>query len=174
MFFPKYSPKKSTAAIKLESLYNGKVNINKWTLVIFGIILAASLVVLAASIGISLSSKPNGLFNESCFSKSCETTLGLKCINKKCICPENQFYIDKCYNRSSFNSICKQNDHCKQDEILICGLISRCTCESNKYWDLSFKKCLPRKKIGEFCDGDQCEYNYACEFGFCSCRNSEL
>lgn len=174
MFFSKYSLKKTNPTKKLESFSDGNIILSKWIIIIFFILFTAFGAILVVSIVISLTKKPNGLYNESCDNRPCEKKLGLKCIEKICLCAVNQFYIDKCYNLSSFNEICKINDHCKQNELLLCGLKSKCNCAKENYWNNDLKKCLPKKSFAEICDGDQCIDNLICEFGFCKCSNSKL
>lgn len=160
----------------LVALNEGKVIVPKWIIAI-GIALIVSIATLfAASIAISVSKKNNGLYNESCDRRNCEDKLGLKCIKKVCLCPENQFYLDKCYKKSTFNEICYLNDHCKQEENLICGITSKCDCSSENYWNIDLRKCLVRKTYMEVCNGEQCKKNsnLVCESGFCICENKFL
>lgn len=172
----KYKVEKSAAVKNLEALNNGQVFVPKWTLVIGIVTLVASAAVFAASIAISVTKKTNGLYKESCENRNCEIKLGLKCIDKICLCPSNQFYLDKCNNLSTYGQRCHQKEHCKSEENLICGITSKCDCELKNYWDIHLKKCFPRKSYSEACNGDECkkDLNLVCDSGLCNCYNKQM
>ncbi|RMZ93301.1 prion-like-(Q N-rich) domain-bearing 25 [Brachionus plicatilis] len=173
MYFPKYSPKKSKAALELEQLNNGKISIPKWIVVAGTILFIGLVAIFAASLAIALTAQPNGLYNQSCSSRSCENKLGLKCIEGTCLCPENHFYLDKCYTPSSLDGICRQDDHCKQDEFLVCGIGSKCSCSYDRYWNGKINRCSLRKTFNEACDGDECQSTFVCQSQICRCLDNE-
>lgn len=168
---PNFKTEKTKAVKNLEALNNGQVFIPKWIIAFGSCILAASVVAFVASIAISVTKKSNGLYEQSCANRDCEKKLGLKCINNVCLCSANQFYLDKCYNLSTFGEICRKKEHCIKDQDLLCDLTSKCGCEPKKYWNLNLKKCLPRKTYSETCNGDECKsgLNLICDSGICVC-----
>ncbi|RNA27013.1 hypothetical protein BpHYR1_047363 [Brachionus plicatilis] len=175
IFRPKYKAHKSEAVKNLEALNDGNVFVPKWALAIGITTLVGLAVVFSASIAISVTKQPNGLYQESCEKRSCEIKLGLKCLNKICLCPESQFYLDKCYNLSTYGEICQKNEHCKSEENLLCGITSKCDCDLENYWNANSKKCVSRKSYLEACNGDECksELSLACQSGICDCQSKQ-
>lgn len=125
----KYKPIKSETVKKLEALSNGRIFVPKWLLAFGFAIFIATALFFIASVVISVIKKPNGLYNESCTYRNCEKNLGLKCINKVCLCTINQFYTDKCQNLSTFGQICRKDEHCIKEQSLVCVITSKCECE---------------------------------------------
>lgn len=169
---------KSLATKNLQTISNGQVLIPKWAVVVGSFIFLGSAAVFTASIAISLSRNPNGLYNETCRSRNCEKTLGLKCINKICQCENKQFYLDSCRNLSSFNEPCNIDSNCLHNQLLQCGIQNKCDCSSENYWNFDLKKCSKKKTFSEVCDGDQCksELKIFCDFTHrqCRCIDSKL
>ncbi|RNA31584.1 hypothetical protein BpHYR1_010100 [Brachionus plicatilis] len=173
---PKYTVQKSQAFKNLEALNNGQVFIPKWVVVCGSIVMTGLVAVFATSIALSVDKKPNGLYNEDCSGRSCEKYLGLKCINKVCLCPEDKFYLDSCRDFSTFNEPCRQKNHCKEEENLTCGLTSKCECSSGNFWNSERKRCVTRKTYYEVCDGNDCkeDLDLICNSGLCSCKNNSM
>lgn len=170
----KYSIKKSDTVEKLEALYNGQIIVSKWVIVVSGFVLFFCAAFFVTSIVVATLKKPNGLYTESCAKRPCEKKLGLSCINETCQCPKNQFYRDRCYNLSTYGEFCYQDKNCRSEELLHCSVISKCDCNSDMYWNIKKRKCVPRKLYNEKCDGDQCKtsLNLTCNLGACACQNS--
>lgn len=158
---------------KLAAFNGEKVIVPKWTIAV-GIAVCLSVASLfIASIALNINKKTNGLYNESCERRNCEDKLGLKCIKKVCLCPENHFYLDKCYKKSTYDEICYLDNHCKKEENLICGIKSKCDCSLENYWNIDLKKCRVRKTFMEVCNSEECKknLNLVCELGICNCEN---
>lgn len=175
-FRPKYKINNSKAAENLEGFTSGNIHIPKWVFVVGLVLSIGCLAIFTGSIIITLNKKPNGLHNQSCASRNCEKKLGLKCIDKICQCTKNHFFLDSCRVLSTYNEPCIKDLNCKQDQSLICGIMSKCDCTKHKYWDNDFGKCLNRKTYGESCNGDNCitDVKLSCQFNKCICFNKEM
>ena len=173
---PKFKIQKSEAAKNLEILGNGKVEISKWIVGVGLISVIGVFAIFVGSMVISLSKKPNGLFNESCELRNCEKKLGLSCIEKICQCPKDHFYLDGCQKLSTYNEICRIDQQCIPNQFLICNIISKCDCPLNKYWNEELIMCKDLKKHGEDCKLNECNWNLnlSCYFKKCECIKKKM
>ena len=171
----KFKIEKSQAVQNLEILNNGQVAIPKWAVVVASTAILASAAIFVASMVIMTNKSRDGLYNETCANRSCAKGLGLKCINKTCLCPDKQFYREKCRDLSTYSEPCQANSECQSTQLLIC-LAPKCGCDKAKYWSSSEKKCVDRKTYNEGCNGDECktQLNLVCDLSAkrCDCTNT--
>lgn len=152
----------------------GYVTIPKWALFLLGLTLALLAGILVAAVDILLNSKSPGLYLETCDKRSCKSGLNLKCINKICTCPSDQYYAASCLNKKNYQQNCLETYQCKESS-MICwdGL---CVCNSTSYWN--GQSCFKRRTYKESCNGDQCltATMLYCNttMGLCTCPKDRL
>lgn len=147
-----WGPLKSKLLIlrRVENL-KGNIRIPTWLAFIIGLFLLLLLAILIASIVIVTTSRKPGLHMEDCIKRSCNTALNLKCIENKCQCESNEYYITKCTEKVGYQKKCQLSLQCF-DELECIG--GNCTCNETTYWTGS--KCVKRKLLKDACNGDQC------------------
>lgn len=129
-------------------------------------------IILVTAVVVVWNGKRPGLYGEDCIGRSCETKLGLKCINSTCLCQLNQYYLKKCNEKKSFGETCHNSiDDCKSGMICFNG---KCGCYKNTTW--SGVKCIQKGSFEDVCDITACDDTkmLSCdsESKFCMC-NSE-
>lgn len=134
-------------------------SIPKWAMVLLLLFLLTLLIILLAAIILNFTSKRPGLYLENCKSRSCETTLGLKCIDSFCQCENDKYYLKKCEPKKDYYENCQLHLQCKSNMICVAG---KCQCEKLYYWNGD--TCLRRYTHNETCEDGQCLLN---TFLFC-------
>jgi hypothetical protein len=140
---------------EVETVRKNQVVIGKHWLVLGALALSAiALIFAAALIVVYYAERPANYF-ESCASRSCLSSLNMKCINKTCVCTSDQYYTKKCIDKKGYLEKCVSlTTHCQNNLNLVCqdGI---CKCSDNYYWTGS--KCSAKVSYSKSCaSDDQC------------------
>lgn len=158
---------------KNTPLKPGYMSIPKWKLVlIFLTIIFLTIILISGSL-VLLSSKGPAGYLYDCKSRSCFPNLGLKCVEGKCQCENEQFFTKICLNKKTNGAACGNSDQCLSSLECRNGI---CQCASNEYWDGI--KCSKMRSYLESCSKNECSsrnYLYCnTTFGSCICPNSRF
>lgn len=120
------------------------------------IVFAIAIAILSGTVFLIKSLQPRpGLYNQSCENTNCLNILQLKCINNKCMCDSNYYYLKSCQKKKSFMEKCKNNlKECNEELKLKC-IDGVCNCDKNSYWD--DKSCQRSKAYFEQCEMNRTE-----------------
>lgn len=139
-----------------------KNNIPSWVgVLLVSLAIFLSIILITACV-VLLNARRPGLFNEDCVRRSCETSLGLKCINSTCQCQSDQFYLKKCHSMKKYGEFC-QNIVKQCVHGLEC-FNGKCSCNQQYFW--SGLKC---EKTGSY--GDNCEIKKCDESRMLTCNS---
>lgn len=149
------SPLESTIVISQKSnvIPIGSVQVPFWSVVLgSGFIVYLSIIFVAACSSLLNSRRP-GLHGEDCIRRSCESSLGLKCINSTCICPSDQYYLLKCQTKKGLGDSCHNIiNNCQSGLICFNG---KCGCNKGSTWN--GKKCVSKGTYGDYCNQIECD-----------------
>jgi hypothetical protein len=152
---------------KIQGAYNNLIAVILLLALFFLIIITTAAILLA------FYSRLPGHLNEDCIMRSCNTKLGLKCIDRICQCPADHYYKNKCYTLKGYNEYCKKENECKKDLICFNG---KCVCEQIRYW--TGIKCDLKSSYGESCDRKKCNEHLmlTCDpsLRMCTCNSSRF
>lgn len=140
---------------KTSEIPKGSKEVKTWVLILFiGFILLLVTILIAALVTFISRRRP-GLYREDCVRRSCETELGLKCINSVCDCESDEYYLKGCLPKKSIGENCHRSiDQCVSGLICFNG---KCGCHRNSTWN--GKKCVKKGTYGENCEQTNCNDN---------------
>jgi hypothetical protein len=139
----------------VDKIGKNRVLVSKHWMVLGSLGLVSIGIIFVAALTVVYNAPKPGYFNESCSSRSCLSSLNLKCINKTCLCTSEQYYTKKCIDKKGYFEKCGSlTSHCKSNTNMICkdGV---CKCTDTKYWNGT--KCISKSNYTKTCtNDDQC------------------
>jgi hypothetical protein len=157
---------------KSENDSKGLKNLPIWALVLYLMFITCLIVILIAAIVFLLYGRRPGLHGEDCIKRSCETKLGLKCIDSTCLCESNKYYLKGCNEKKSIGTYCQNyRKQCKDGFLCFNG---KCSCGKNLTWD--GLKCTKKGTYGDDCSKIECDDSLmlTCDSIFKTCDCSSV
>lgn len=170
--------KLSNAAENVKNRYPCLSLIPNWLIVVCSILAISVLTVSILSGTLQYYFRNPGVFNEDCSNRQCNKKLSLICVNEKCICDKNYFYLKGCQFKKSYLKNCNNNSNeCLDNTNMICSS-GVCTCDKSDYWD--GQVCKKKSQFAEPCQSSDSQC-YSSSFlycdiksGKCLCQNDRL
>lgn len=124
-----------------------------WAIVLILMFVALLVTILIAAVLTLLNARRPGLHEEDCYRRSCETKLGLKCINSMCQCDSNQYYLKGCKAKKTIGEFCQNYvQECKNELSCYNG---KCTCAKGFVWYIN--GCKQKGTRGDDCSKIECD-----------------
>ena len=113
------------------------------------------MIILYAALILIYKAPRRSLYDESCGVRACDKTLKLQCIDNKCQCKADQYYLKGCRDKRAHLQSCNnQTSYCQNSKGLTCT-DGFCKCSDKEYWNNL--KCVPKGTISSTCKNDtQC------------------
>lgn len=138
---------------RISETPKGYKRVNCWILVLLLGLIVLLITILIAACLLSFNSRRPGLYGEDCIRRSCETKLGLKCINSICNCQSNEYYLKHCLPKKPFGNFCNHAiDQCMLGMTCFNG---KCGCNRTFTWNRV--KCVKKSSYDGICENIECD-----------------